>query len=112
MQREFQPYANLWITADKWFKYQKSWLHDEWEQLDAVTAEKFVEDAVRTLAGAIRFYKERQMDSMMKIASVVKQQIDEFKPKVPLMVALRKQGMVDRHWKQITDKVGFEVKPY
>lgn len=28
------------------------------------------------------------------------------------MVALRKKGMKDRHWEQISEKVGFEVKPY
>ena len=27
------------------------------------------------------------------------------------MVALRKKGMVDRHWDQISEKVGFPVKP-
>ena len=47
----------------------------------------------------------------MDIAVDIKKQIDEFKPKVPLMVALRKPGMFDRHWKQISEKVGFEVKP-
>lgn len=37
--------------------------------------------------------------------------MDEFKPKVPLMVALHRKGMVDRHWQQISDRVGFEIKP-
>ena len=27
------------------------------------------------------------------------------------MVGLRKKGMTDRHWEQISTKVGFEVKP-
>lgn len=27
------------------------------------------------------------------------------------MVALRKNGMYDRHWEQITQEVGYEVKP-
>ena len=27
------------------------------------------------------------------------------------MVALRKKGMYERHWDEITGKVGFEVKP-
>lgn len=27
------------------------------------------------------------------------------------MVALRKDGMYDRHWEQISKEVGFEVKP-
>jgi dynein heavy chain len=47
----------------------------------------------------------------LKIAQIVKAQLDEFRPKVPVMVALRKKGMVDRHWEQISTKVGFEVKP-
>jgi dynein heavy chain len=41
----------------------------------------------------------------------VKSQIDEFRPKVPLLSALRKGGLRDRHWKQISQKVGFEVYP-
>lgn len=27
------------------------------------------------------------------------------------MVSLRKKGMVERHWKQISDKVGIEIAP-
>ncbi len=27
------------------------------------------------------------------------------------MVALRQPGMQDRHWKEISDKMGIEVKP-
>lgn len=43
MIREFTPYSNLWITADHWFKNSKEWLNGEWETLDAVAAEKFVD---------------------------------------------------------------------
>jgi dynein heavy chain len=48
----------------------------------------------------------------MKIAEQTKTDIDEFKPLVPLAVALRTDGMKDRHWQVISEKVGFEVKPY
>lgn len=41
----------------------------------------------------------------------MKKQVDAFKPIVPIAVYLRKDGMVERHWKQISDKVGFEVYP-
>lgn len=41
----------------------------------------------------------------------VKAQVDEFKPKVPLMVALRKKGMEKRHWEQISNKIGFQAEP-
>jgi len=41
----------------------------------------------------------------------VKGKIDDFKPVVPLALALRKEGMKDRHWDQISGKVGFDIRP-
>jgi len=41
----------------------------------------------------------------------VKGKIDDFKPVVPLALALRKEGMKDRHWDQISNKVGFDIRP-
>jgi len=61
--------------------------------------------------GTVRYFKDRNVIHVHKIAETVKKEIDEFRPKVPLMVALRKKGMKDRHWEQVSDKAGFEVKP-
>lgn len=86
-------------------------MHGDWETLDAPAAERFVDESVRIIASCIRFFKERDIDAILKIAVAIKAQLDEFKPKVPLMVALRKKGMQQRHWTQISQKVGFEVVP-
>ena len=48
----------------------------------------------------------------MKIAESIKGEVEEFKPFVPLALSLRTQGMKERHWEAISNKVGFEVKPY
>ena len=37
--------------------------------------------------------------------------IDAFKPIVPVAVALRKDGMKDRHWDELSKKVGFDIRP-
>ena len=111
MVKQFTPYSNLWITGHKWFENIENWMNGDWETLDAPAAERFVEDSVRTIASCSRFFKERDIESILKIANMIKGQLDEFKPKVPLMVALRKKGMVERHWNQISQKVGFEVAP-
>jgi hypothetical protein len=37
----------------------------------------------------LRYFKDRDIDPMCKITDIVKQQLDAFRPKVPLMVALR-----------------------
>lgn len=51
------------------------------------------------------------IDKIQAISEKVKSLVDEFKPKVPLMVALRKKGMKDRHWEEISKKVGIQIKP-
>lgn len=66
---------------------------------------------MKTFNQVINFFKQRNIGAVLKIAENVKSQVDTFRPKVPLMVALRKQGMKERHWNQISDKVGFKVDP-
>jgi len=41
----------------------------------------------------------------------MKTSIEEFKPIVPLAEALRKDGMLDRHWEALSAQVGFKIKP-
>ena len=98
MIKEFTPYSNLWVTANKWFTNIEVWMNGEWESLDAVAAEKFIEESVRIIGSVIRFFRERDIEPILKIAQIVKGKLDDFKPKVPVMVALRKKGMTDRHW--------------
>ncbi len=86
MAKEFKPYSDLWLNAHKWRIGNVSWLKDPWVDLKATEAEKFVDDAFRALTGVIRFFKDRDLTAMMKIAQTIKGEIEEFKPKVPLMV--------------------------
>jgi dynein heavy chain len=37
--------------------------------------------------------------------------VDDFKPVVPIAMSLRKTGMVERHWDNISAAVGFEIRP-
>ncbi len=48
----------------------------------------------------------------MKIAESIKNEVEEFKPFVPLALALRTEGMKERHWNAISEKVGFKVEPF
>jgi len=55
--------------------------------------------------------KERETHMVMRIAERVKFSVEEFRPNVPLMVALKKDGMRDRHWELVSASVGFRVHP-
>jgi dynein heavy chain len=82
-------------------------LHDEWDNLDAPAAEKFVDDgnhiklifllAMRILAITNRYFKDKNMTDIQKISEKIRAEIESFRPKVPLFVALKKKGMMDRY---------------
>jgi dynein heavy chain len=78
--KEFTPYSNLWITSTKWFKNIEVWKYGSWETLDAEGCEKFMEDAVRMFNVVSRFFKDRDIPQIFKIAQTVKAQLDQFRP--------------------------------
>jgi dynein heavy chain len=56
--------------------------------------------------------KEREITLVLRAAEKVKTAIEDFKPKVPLFVSLKRKGMRQRHWQRISDEVGFRVEPW
>ena len=51
------------------------------------------------------------MQELADSASTLKADIDAFREYTPLVQALRQPGMRDRHWENLTNALGFEVKP-
>jgi dynein heavy chain len=98
MAKDFQPYSNLWLTTRNWFKSHASWLNDDWESLNAVELDNTFDNSNKIVSQVLRYFREKDHPKITKIAETMKKNIDEFKPYVPLAVALRKDGMKDRHW--------------
>jgi len=47
-------------------------LKDELSTIDATAAERFVEDSIRTLTGVCRFFKEKDLQGVLKIATSIR----------------------------------------
>ena len=77
-------------------------MNDPWDTVNADEAERVVEDGIKNLGQVIRYMRDRDIIGVMKIAESVKAQLDEFRPKVPLLIALRRKGMTQRHWDQVS----------
>jgi len=111
----FQPYYNTWTTVHTWLTEYPKWNNDTWASVDALFAEKFVEDGSKALGLCMRAFREKEeKSSYEKVLSLVtkaKGEVDAFRKKVPLLVALKRDGMKDRHWEAISAQVGFEIKP-
>lgn len=73
-------------------------MDNQFKGIDANAAEKFVEESFRNIITANKYFKDRSMSQIVAIGEKVKQEMEKFKPNLPLMVALRKDGMKERHW--------------
>jgi dynein heavy chain len=117
MQKDFQPFYTLWTTVKQWKTDHNDWMNGRWENLKADQLVSSFEVCLKNMAQSVRFFSQDTEESRQKfkdllpIAKQVKESIDEFKPVVPLAEALRKEGMVERHWQDLSKRVGFEIYP-
>lgn len=105
-QKTFKPQFDLWDTADKWMTHKVNWLNCKWEDLNAIGMEKDVEVWCRSMAKSGRMMREKGQEEISQICDTIKKQLDGFKPFVPLAVALRTEGMRDRHWSAVEKVTG------
>jgi dynein heavy chain len=113
MAKDFKSYYDLWTVVETWKKTYHSWLYDPFDEIDASGVETLVDDSAKTISACIRFFRDKDdLRKILKIAEEMRTGIDDFKPQVPILMALRTDGMKDRHWEMLSEKIGFEVKPY
>jgi dynein heavy chain len=81
-------------------------MDNQFKEIDANAAEKFVEESFRNIITANKYFKDRSMSQIVAIGEKVRQEMEKFKPNLPLMVALRKDGMKERHWSEVSKLAG------
>ena len=57
---------------------------------------------------AFKFFDRNSLTDQSAIAKEIKDQVKQFEPYVPIIVALRNQGMRPRHWRQVGSALGLE----
>jgi dynein heavy chain len=111
MQKEFKPFSDLWLNTKTWFSRHEAWTTGPWEEIDPEELDQTFENVQKSIAGATKYFKNRDFPKILANAQTMKEKVDAFKPVVPLALSLRKKGMVDRHWDQISNTVGFDIRP-
>ena len=111
MTKDFQPYSSLWLTTRTWFTRHEAWTTGAWEELDPEELDSTFEQCIKAINQVARYFKDKDFPQITANAQVMKAKVDAFKPVVPLALALRKQGMKDRHWDQVSAAVGFDIRP-
>ena len=107
----FEPYYDLWTSVDDWTRWEKAWLNDSFLTLDAEDIDKKANVLFRSLNKAYKYFERQNVGGYMDIAKSAKEQVDAFRPRLPLISALRNPGMRDRHWETISEKINKTLAP-
>mgnify|MGYP000067473068 CR=1 FL=1 len=111
IQKQFEPYCTLWETVGNWLKQHNEWMNDPFLSLNAEAMEKTHSVASKNMHRSVKAFQKGDTPGCLAIAQEIKAKVDEFKPHIPLVIALRNPGMRDRHWDDLSAQLGFPLKP-
>ena len=107
---EFNPLHMLWNLALDWLNSNTTWLDLPFNQIKPDTLSMFISKASKTIA---KLKKELVPHPALieRVLMPLSAQIDKFKLSLPLITKLRHPGINSKHWKLISEIVGFTVAP-
>ncbi|KAG9394461.1 dynein light chain binding [Carpediemonas membranifera] len=107
--KEFEKYTAFWYTVRDWRRGKTAWIDGPLHEIDAEGTEKKVMDHYRALYKSVKSLKD--YPELAKLAEDTRAEVEEFKPVVPLIIALRNPGMRERHWDAISEDIGQPLNP-
>ncbi|XP_073915702.1 dynein axonemal heavy chain 3 isoform X2 [Castor canadensis] len=103
------PYEQLWTTAYEFSTKSEEWMNGP---LFLLNAEEIAEEIGNMWRTTYKLTKTlAEVPAPRRLAENVKLKIDKFKQNLPLLSISCNPGMKERHWQQISDIVGYEIKP-
>ncbi|GBM99385.1 Dynein heavy chain 7, axonemal [Araneus ventricosus] len=109
LTNELKPYVQLYDYAVDFAKKRREWLEGSMYQVDPEVVEQEVMTLWRSLYKLEKTFSDNP--EPRKIAENVRSTVEKFKDYIPLVQTLCNPGLRDRHWDQISEIVGFPLKP-
>jgi dynein heavy chain len=107
--RNFEPFSALWLTVATWLTHKDAWHTGPLQNIDVAFMEREVCRWASQLSRVMRRMRDdAEHEEILEVASQAHREIEEFRPHVQLIVALRTEGMRPCDWEEITKIVGID----
>ena len=104
--RILAPYVSLWMICQDFKKQHYMWLNGPMSAIDPEQLESDVGNLRRENIKNYKFFENDDSGSLrqpLKVAEVLKEEIEVFRAKLPLVACICNKGMRDRHWKDVSE---------
>lgn len=102
--KEFESYRTLWITASDWLRTYEMCMDNPLINIDGDAIERSIGDMYKAIVKSVRTFAD--IEAVQEVAILVRQQIEEFKYLVPVLLSLKNPGMKQRHWDILKESTG------
>ncbi|XP_076997717.1 dynein axonemal heavy chain 3 [Tamandua tetradactyla] len=103
------PYEQLWATTYEFSTKSEEWMNGPLYLLNAEAIAEEIGTMWRTIYKLTKTLAD--VPAPRRLAENVKAKIEKFKQHIPILSISCNPGMKDRHWQQISEIVGYEIKP-
>ncbi|XP_025972035.2 dynein axonemal heavy chain 3 [Dromaius novaehollandiae] len=104
-----QPFEQLWITAYNFHTKSEEWMNGSLQELNADEITEEIGNMWRTMYKLTKSFPD--LPGPRRLAENMKYKLDKFKQHLPVLSIVCNRGMKERHWKQISEIVGYEITP-
>ncbi|XP_048874195.1 dynein axonemal heavy chain 12 isoform X2 [Brienomyrus brachyistius] len=136
IKESLESYQKLFSLVLKWQKTEKRWMDGSFLDLNGETMETEVDDFFREIYKMFKFFQQKYKKAEQErekvtggkkqtgeaneserdqpitlLCSSVIEQIKEFKENIPTVAILCNPGIRARHWEQMSEIAGFDLKP-
>nr|XP_057908676.1 dynein axonemal heavy chain 12-like isoform X2 [Doryrhamphus excisus] len=137
IRQSIEPYQKLFGFILKWQRTESSWMDGSFLELDGEGMEVKVDEFYREIFKMLKYFLQKKSKAEQEtkkptgsttrrrrgeeevkeespsvvLCSTVLEQVKEFKEYIPLLIVLCNPGIRDRHWKQMSDIVGYDLTP-
>lgn len=91
------------LRAD-WLKYYEIWMDNPLVNIDETLIEPTVADMYKIMLKSTRTFSD--IPAVANVAAEMKNQMDDFRPLIQLIISVRNAGMKERHWEELSNTTG------
>ncbi|KAK3261578.1 hypothetical protein CYMTET_29517 [Cymbomonas tetramitiformis] len=114
MVSRLDPYLSLWTICSSFHASYAVWMNGPFSRLDPEEIESDVGEMYRKIYKLCKFFAgasgAAELPEPLKVAQSTKEKIDKFRVYLPLISSICNPGLRERHWSQMSEVVGFELK--
>jgi len=103
------PYLRLYESGAEFLEKREMWLSSQVGTHDPDTIDLDVSNLYRTIFKLEKTFNDQPIPKGLVVE--VKELIEVFKEKMPIIQTLGNPGLRDRHWEKISEIVGFPIRP-